>query len=411
LAQSLHLQSRDSEAETEFRKIIKVDEKKLGAENPETLRTRADLLGFLFGYKNAAALIECQQILKLREKLLGPENRETLASRNVVAGFLWELGRVAEAIPQWREVLRLNEKILGPDEQSTLKIAGNLGGALAEVGEYSEGEALLRRAYKGCERISGPADTGTLNYRCTLVLLLAMQDKNAEAEAEARAIVKVTDKSLGSERQQWRWLLGAVLDKQGKHKEAEIQIRQAVLENEKEKGADKRSLDARAALARNLWYQGRNAEAESIIRDVIRAHEKTLGARVYLLETNHSTRLEELNTFRPLKCRALFANTLRDQGKYAEAETEYKQVIETEENVHGPEHRDTLNACYNLSYQLALQGKRDQAKALAERAVNSAAKVLIANDPNSREYAKFLQQLESGHPITMPAADFHEPFL
>ena len=77
----------------------------------------------------------------------------------------------------------------------------------------------------------------------------------------------------------------------------------------------------------------------------------------------------------------------------------------------GPEHRDTLNACYNFAYQLALQGKRDQAKALAERAAKSAAKVLDVNDPNTREYAKFLQELESGHAITMPAAQFHEPFL
>lgn len=410
LALSLHLQSRESEAEKEFREIVKLDEKMLGAENPETLRTRFELLTFLVRHKNADALIECQQILKLCEKVLGPEDRQTLAGRNVLAGILWELGRVSETISQWREVLRLNEKILGPDEQSTLKTAGNLGGALAEVGEYSEGEALMRRAYKGCERISGPADSGTLNYRGALVLLLAVQDKDVEAEAEARAIVKVIDKSLGSERQHWRWLLGAVLDKQGKHKEAEIQIRQAVHENEKENGVDNRTLDARAVLARNLWYQGRNAEAETIIRDVIRAHEKALGARVYLLESNHSTRLEELNTFTPLKCRTLFANTMRDQGKYAEAEAEYKQVIQTEENVHGPEHRDTLNACYNFAYQLALQGKRDQAKALAERAAKTAAKVLIANDPNIREYAKFLQELESGRAITMPAAEFPRAF-
>ena len=147
------------------------------------------------------------------------------------------------------------------------------------------------------------------------------------------------------------------------------------------------------------------------VREVIRAHEKALGARVYLLENNVSSRVDELDSFTPLECRTLFANTLRDQGKYAEAETEYKQAIQTEENVLGPEHRDTLNACYNFAYQLALQGKRDQAKALAERAAKTAAKVLEANDPNTREYAKFLQELESGHAITMPAAEFHEPFL
>jgi hypothetical protein len=64
-----------------------------------------------------------------------------------------------------------------------------------------------------------------------------------------------------------------------------------------------------------------------------------------------------------------------------------------------------------IAQQLALQGKRDQAKALAERAAKSAAKVLQPHAPNTREYAKFLQELESGHAITMPAAQFHEAFL
>ena len=43
----------------------------------------------------------------------------------------------------------------------------------------------------------------TLNYRRNLVMTLAVQDKDVEAEAEAREIVKITDKSLGSERQNW----------------------------------------------------------------------------------------------------------------------------------------------------------------------------------------------------------------
>ena len=408
---SLYLQPRKPEAETAYREIIKLDEKMLGPENRETLRSRFDLLRWLNGYRKADALIEAEQILKLREKVLGPEDRDTLESRRLLAGFLWDFGRLSEAIAQWRQLLKLSEKILGPDDEATIKTAGNLGGALAEAGEYTEGEALTRRAYKGLERIRGPAYGSTLLYRTSLVRILAVQDKDVEAEAEAREIVKVTDKSLGSERQHWRWLLGAVLDKEGKHKEAEIQIRQAVRENEEENSADNYTLDIRAVLARNLWYQGRNAEAETIIRDVIRAHEKVLGARVYFLESNVSSAIEEVDGFTPLECRTLFVNTVRDQGKYAEAETQYKQVIQTEEKVLGPEHRDTLNACYNFAYQLALQGKRDQAKALAERAANSAAKVLFANDPNTREYAKFLQELESGRAITMPAAQFHEPFL
>ncbi len=409
LADSLFQQSRYLQAETELREISKLDEKILGPENLETLRSRNDLLLLLMDYKPAEALIEAQQILKLREKVFGPERPETLKSRANLAITLGNLGRFSEAIPLYREMLGTDEKM--QDDDSAFKDMGNLGDSLAQAGEYNEAEAMVRRAYKGEERIRGPVSGTTLAYRVNLVPILAVQNKNVEAEAEARAIVKVCDESLGSERQHWRWLVGVVLDKQEKHKEAEVQIRQTVLENEKENDADEWALEARGALARNLWYQEKNAESETLLRDVIRAREKKLGARLYLSENNLSSRYTELDTFTPLECRTLLANTLRDQGKYAEAEAEYKQVIQAEENALGLEHRDTLNACYNYAYQLALQGKRDQAKALAERAAKSAEKVLDANDPNIREYAKFLQELESGHAITMPAAQFHEPFL
>src|SRR4030095_13493787 len=78
LALSLYLQSRHLEAETEFRELINLDEKMLGPENPETLRSRNDLVMVLWEHKRADALTEGQQILKLREKVLGPEHRDTL---------------------------------------------------------------------------------------------------------------------------------------------------------------------------------------------------------------------------------------------------------------------------------------------------------------------------------------------
>ncbi|MBA3571797.1 MAG: tetratricopeptide repeat protein, partial [Pyrinomonadaceae bacterium] len=341
------------------------------------------------------------------------EHRGTLGSRSNVAMSLAKLGRFSEAVPQYREVLKVQAKVLGPDDEQTLKTIGNLGNYLAQAGEYSEGEAMTRRACNGLERTLGPTHTNTVWYRCNLVVTLAVQDKDVEAEAEAREIVKIKDKSLGAERQGWhRGLLGAVLDKRGKHKEAEAQIRQALGISEKALGIDaSETLASRGNLARNLWYQGRNAEAETLLRELIRAHEKVLGTQVYLLENNASSRFDEIETLTPLETRTLFANTLRDQGKYAEAEAEYKHVIETEEYVLGPEHRDTLNACYNLAYQLGQQGKRDQAKALAARAAKGAAKVLGVNDSYTREYAKFLEELESGQAITMPAVEFRKTFV
>ena len=223
---------------------------------------------------------------------------------------------------------------------------------------------MLRRAYTGLERTLGPTarhhtqlpprsgpDSCCAGQRCR------SRSGGSRDSEDHRQIARSRAANLAAT------LLGAVLDKQGKHKEAEVQIRQALRLNEKANGADHGfTLASRATLARNLWYQGRNAEAETLLRELIRAHEKKLGAQVYLLENNVSSRVDEIDTLTPLESRTLFANTLRDQGKYAEAEAQYKEVIQLEENVLGPEHRDTLNACYNLAYQLGQQGKRDRGK-------------------------------------------------
>ena len=112
----------------------------------------------------------------------------------------------------------------------------------------------------------------------------------------------------------------------------------------------------------------------------------------------------------PLTSRTLLANTLREQQNYSEAEAEYKNTIQRCEHVLGSEHPDTLSAYYNYAYQLAQQGKRNEAKPLAERAAKTAAKVLRANDPDTREYTKFLEILEKGQPIPIPYMKFHEIF-
>jgi tetratricopeptide (TPR) repeat protein len=148
-----------------------------------------------------------------------------------------------------------------------------------------------------------------------------------------------------------------------------------------------------------------------VLREFITVQEKVLGAQAYSLGENIRGRYakEELD-LRPLQTRTLLANTLRDERKYAEAEAEYKQVIQIEEKVLGSENFDTLDACYNYAYQLAQQGKRNEAKALAERAAKGAVKVLGADDPNTRECTKFLEILEKGQPIPIPYMKFHESF-
>ena len=58
-------------------------------------------------------------------------------------------------------------------------------------------------------------------------MILAAQNKGVEAEAEAREMVKLSDRSVGSEDSDEGDLLGTVLNKQGRM-EAEAHLREAL---------------------------------------------------------------------------------------------------------------------------------------------------------------------------------------
>lgn len=411
LALSLFNQAKYPEMEKEYRELIKLDEKILGPEHPETLFSRWDLAAALGNTtKREEALVEVRRVLQLREKVLGPEHPETIRTCIGLTANLANLGRYSEAITQMRELIPLEEKVFGPEDRSTVVTLVNLGEDLAEMGEYAEAEATLRRALKIREKTLGMVAPDTLFCRGTLAMTLGVQGKYLEAEAEVREIVRIKDETVGADRSGWtRDLLAGVLDKRGKHEEAESQVRQALRSNEKTLGLENNlTLSSRGNLARNLWYQGKNAEAESHLRQLITTNERVLGGKVYTIDNNRSSRLFEEVT--PFLTRTLLANTLRDQHNYAEAEAQYKEVIQLEEKVLGPEHRDTLNACYNYAYQLARQDKRNEAKVLAERAAKGAEKVLGTNDPNTREYAKFLEVLQTDQAITTPYMKFHSAF-
>jgi serine/threonine protein kinase len=412
LAYAFFREEKNAEAEAEYRDLVRLDTKILGAENSETLLRRRDLaVAMADGDNPAGALAEFRDVLRIREKRVGPEDPSILGARSDMAVALVRSGQTTEATAQNRELLKAQEKVLGPANSETLNTCMNLGSCLAELGEYQEGEAMLRRAATGFAKTAGPDNHSTLYCRYTLAMTLAAEGRLDEAEQEARDIVKLNDKATGVDREGWtRAMLADVLDKQGRHAEAEPQIRQAVNINQKGLGPDSdETRNSRGHLAKNLWFQGKHAEAETLLRDLITSHEKMLGTKVYRVENNVSSRLFEEPT--PLQTRTLLANTLRDQKKLAEAEDQYKEIIQLEEKVLGPDHRDTLNTVYNYAFQLSQQGRLNEARPRGERAAKGAVTVLGAGDLSTRKYGAFLTALESNQPIVLSEAKFNDSFV
>jgi len=68
-------------------------------------------------------------------------------------------------------------------------------------------------------------------------------------------------------------------------------------------------------------------------------------------------------------------------------------VIKLSEKVFGPEHHNTLEACFYLALCLHAEGSEGEALALAQRASDGARKVLGPEHPDTKKYEQLLQEL------------------
>jgi tetratricopeptide (TPR) repeat protein len=92
-------------------------------------------------------------VLKLREKVLGPEHPDTLASRHNLASTLNKQGKYAEAEAEYRAVLKLWEKVLGAEHPNTLSSRNGLAWLLATCpdAKIRNGGEAMELATNVCE--------------------------------------------------------------------------------------------------------------------------------------------------------------------------------------------------------------------------------------------------------------------
>src|SRR5262245_29269422 len=136
---------RSREAEKPIRQALRIDEKVLGKEHPDTATTTNNLASCLHGQgKYAEALTLHRQALRIREKALGKEQPATALSYKNLADCLHEQGKYAEALPLYRQVLEICEKVLGKEHPRTAASYTNLALGLTHLGKSEEALPLYR---------------------------------------------------------------------------------------------------------------------------------------------------------------------------------------------------------------------------------------------------------------------------
>jgi tetratricopeptide (TPR) repeat protein len=120
-------------------------------------------------------------------------------------------------------------------------------------------------------------------------------------------------------------------------------------------------------LARVLGGQGKYEEAETMHRQILELREKVLGKE-------HPHTLTSMNNL---------GGVLAYQGKYEEAEVMHRQVLRLREKVLGKEHPHTLMSMNNLAGVLRNQGKYEEAEAMHRQTLGLREKVLGEEHPKT----------------------------
>jgi tetratricopeptide (TPR) repeat protein len=110
-----------------------------------------------------------KRALKIREKALGPEHPDTGTIINNLALLYETQGDYAAAEPLYQRALVISEKTQGPDHPETATSLNNLAVLYNTQANYDAAEPLFLRALKIQEKALGPDDSETattVNKHC-----------------------------------------------------------------------------------------------------------------------------------------------------------------------------------------------------------------------------------------------------
>jgi tetratricopeptide (TPR) repeat protein len=272
MAGILNQQGKYYEAEDALRQAWLIQQKALGEEHPDTIRTRSQLIGVL--KKEGKTTLAGTTLRKPTASDQTPKDNTVFDYQNsleTLGEALHREGKLPEAEAFLREALAAYRKF--PDQQRQKQLSWvliSLAAVLKEQGRAEEAEPLLRESV-AIYRALG--NTTAIEYEDTLRSLgetLLSRKKLPEAESFLREAIAVHRNASGrqpSPRLAWALIsLADLLVQQGKDKDAEQMLLEAVTIERKALGDQHpdttRTLDS---LMNLLRQEGKTNEANALV--------------------------------------------------------------------------------------------------------------------------------------------------
>jgi tetratricopeptide (TPR) repeat protein len=173
------------------RRVIDAQRRRLGAEAPETLRTR-DYVGYalVVSGRAAEALPEMETSVAAQVRVLGEEHLDTLFAMQHLASANELTGNLERARVLLERVWTIRRRLQAPDHPDQYWAMSNLGHILRQQGKLDEAMALYDQVLEYRLRHLGEEHSDTLRTAETIAGTLLRQGKREQARAHCSRFLR-----------------------------------------------------------------------------------------------------------------------------------------------------------------------------------------------------------------------------
>ena len=199
LAASYQAAGRQLEAIRLIERALAARERRLGPDDPQTIRTRRALaLACLAGGKAKDAIAHGRRAVSGAERVLGPDHPDTLDAVTALASAYHAARRLRDATALYERALVSLEQLRGADAPETIGVRGNLASAYHSAGRLPSALELYERTRADCQRVLGPDHPDTLAARANLAHAHYALGRVAEATALLQATLADCERALAA---------------------------------------------------------------------------------------------------------------------------------------------------------------------------------------------------------------------
>jgi nucleoside phosphorylase/tetratricopeptide (TPR) repeat protein len=200
IADCLASDGRYTESEVLYSKLLKLAQRKHGAEHPSTLTSMANMAST---YRNQGRWNDAEkldvQVMETRKTVLGAKHPDTLSSMANLASTYRNQGRWNDAEKLDMQVMETRKTVLGAKHPNTLTSMANLAATYRNQGRYNEAEKLEVQVMETSKIVLGAEHPDTLTIMANLAATYRNQGRWNDAEKLEVQVMETSKTVLGAE--------------------------------------------------------------------------------------------------------------------------------------------------------------------------------------------------------------------